>query len=187
MKRKKTILIFIFSIIATILAVCLFIFLLKVIKNKNEHTSVVFTTLEEKVIEKENALMFTKKITEIKSLQDSINSYFVDPNKVDTFVGYLEKIGGNVGGEVTVLSIEVPPKTKNIISFELSIKGTFEEVMKTITLLENIPYQIDITQAYLNKDIIQGTQGDVKTVPQEKTSGTPAWQADISFNILSLD
>ncbi|MFA5773560.1 MAG: hypothetical protein WC908_02710 [Candidatus Paceibacterota bacterium] len=187
MKKNQTTLILIFSIIATILAICLFFFLLKVIKNKNQQASVVFTTLEKKIREKENTIMFAEKVAEIKLLQDSVNSYFVDPNRIDIFVGYLEEIGSSVGGEVIVQSIEVPLKTKSIISFKLSILGTFEEVMKTIALLENIPYQIDITQVYLNKDIIQGTQGDVKDVKKEKVVEIPTWQADISFNILSSD
>ena len=187
MKKNYTTLIFIFSILATILVICLFIFLLKVIKNKNQHASVVLTTLEEKMKEKENAIIFAEKITEIKSLQDSINNHFVDSDKIDSFVGYLEEIGLNLGSEVLVNSIEIPPKTKNIILFNLSIMGTFQEVMKTITFLENIPYQINITQVYLNKDIIQSTKVDVKDVKQEKILETPTWQADISFNILSLD
>lgn len=174
MKKNYTTLIFTFSIFISILSICLFIFFLKVIKNKNQHTSVVITTLEEKMKEKENAVMFTEKIAEIKSLQDSINSRFVDPNKIDIFVSYLEKIGLNLNSEVVVNNIEIQPKTKNIIIFKLSIKGTFQEVIKTITFLENIPYQINITQVYLNKDIIQG---------QEALT----WHANVSFNILSLN
>lgn len=187
MKKNSTIPILIFSILATILVICLFIFFLKVIKNKNQHTSVVLLTLEEKIKEKEDAIIFARKIAEIKSLQDSINNHFIDSNKIDTFVGYLEEIGFNLGSEVLVNNIEIPPKTKNIISFNLSIIGTFQEVMKTITFLENIPYQISITQVYLNKDIIQSAKVDVKDVKKEKVLEIPTWQADVSFNILSLD
>lgn len=187
MKKNYTILILIFSTLATILAICLFIFFLEVIKNKNQHTSVVLTTLGEKMKEKENTIMFAGKIAEIKSLQDSINGHFVDPNKIDSFVGYLEEIGSRLGSEVLVNNIEIPPKTKNIISFNLSIMGTFQEVMRTITFLENIPYQISITQVYLNKNMAQSIQGDVKIGAQEKIPKIQTWQADISFNILSIN
>lgn len=186
MKKNYTTLIFIFSILISILAICLFIFFLKVIRNKNEHASVVLTTLEEKMKEKENAIMFSKKVAETKSLQDSINSHFVDPNKMDIFVSYLEEIGSSLGSLVVVNSIEIPPKTQNIISFQLSISGTFQKVMETVTFLENIPYQISITQVYLNKDIIQTTQGDVKTITPVKITSLPTWQADVSFNVISL-
>jgi len=187
MKKNSTTPIMIFSILATILVICLFVFLLKVIKNKNQHASVVLTTLEEKMKEKENAIIFARKIAEIKSIQDSINNHFINPDKIDTFVGYLEGIGFNLGSEVLVNNIEIPLKAKNTMSFSLSITGTFQEVMRTITFLENIPYQINITQVYLNKNIIQSAKGDIKDVEKEKVSEIPTWQADVSFNILSLD
>ncbi len=187
MKRNKTILILISSIIATILAICLFIFFMKVIKNKNEHTSVVLSTLENKMKEKEESMIFAEKVTEIKSLQDSINSHFLDPNKVDTFVGYLEEIGSNLGSSVSVKSIEVPSKTKNIISVKILVSGTFQEAMETISYLENIPYQLDITQIYLNKDMGENSQDSPGTISQSEVSKMPIWQADISFNILSLN
>lgn len=183
MKKNYTTLIFILSIFTTILAICLFIFFLKVIRNKNQHTSTILVTLEEKIKEKENAVIFAEKVSEIKLIQDSINNHFVDPNKIDTFVDYLEKIGLNLGSEVVVKNIEVPAKIKNIIIFNLSIGGTFSKVIETITFLENIPYQINITQVYLNKDIAQKTQVDIS---KEKVPEVLKWQADVSFNILSL-
>lgn len=187
MKKNHTILILIFSILTTILIICLFIFFLKVIKNKNQHTSVVLTTLQEKMKEKENAMMFAEKVAEIKSLQDSLNSHFVDPNKIDTFVDYLEKIGSDLGSLVSIKSINIPPKTKNTIIFNLSITGTFEEVMRTIAFLENISYRINIIQVYLNKEIEQQAQRKPEVIVKDKIGKIPTWQADVSFNILSLD
>lgn len=188
MKRKHTTLILTFSVIITIATVLLFLFFLRVIKNKNQHISTVITTLEEKMKEKEDTLMFAEKVTEIKSTQDTIVSHFVDPDKIDTFVGYLEDLGSSVGSELIVKNIEIPPKTKNIISIQLLISGTFQEVISAINLLENIPYQITVTQMYLNKDIKQSKQaGDINSeIPKTEVSEIPTWQADISFNILSL-
>jgi hypothetical protein len=187
MKKNRTILILISSVLTTILAIGLFIFFLEVIKNKNEHASAVLTTLEDKMKEKEDAMAFAGKITEIKSLQDYINSHFLDSNKVDTFVDYLEGIGSNLGSLVSVKSIEISSKTENIISVKLLVSGTFQEVMETIAYLENIPYQVNITQVYLNKNSDQTAQGNVKAVEQSKISSASTWQADVSFDILSLN
>lgn len=193
MKKNHTTLKLIFSIFVTVLAVFLFVFFLKVIKNKDQHISVVLATLQERLTEKENATIFAEKVVEIKSLQDSIDSRFVNPNKIDTFVDYLEEIGSNLGSEVAVESIEMPAKTKNIILIKISIRGDFPEVMRTITFLENIPYQVNITQVYLNKDIKQIVQENVdenttnKETKPVRTVEIPTWQADVSFNILSLN
>jgi len=185
MKKNKTILILIFSIIVTIFIIGILVFFLKIIKNKNQHISVVLTTLEEKMKEKENAQIFTEKITEIKLLQDSIDSYFLDTDKVDIFVDYLEEIGLKLGSQVSVKSIEIISKTENIVSVELSISGTFQKVMTTINYVENIPYQVNITKIYLNKDVNPITQENIENTKQDKIIKTPIWQADVSFNIIS--
>lgn len=186
MKKNHTTAILAFSIIAMIGAIALFVFFLKVIDNKNTHINAVLSTLGEKLKEKENAIAFTGKVAEIKIIQDSINSHFVDPNQIDTFVSYLENVGVNIGSQIRVESIEVPEKNKNIIAVRLSAKGTFEKVMNTITLLENIPYEINITQIYLNESIKAITQDNIKGVGQKSTN-VPTWQADVSFNVLSLN
>ncbi len=190
MKRKNTILILIFSTLAAIIAISLFIFILKVIENKNIHTYATLMTVQDKLKKIENLTIFAKKISEIKLLQDSINSRFVDPNKIDKFVGYLEEIGLITSSEISIKSIEVVPTSKNLISFNLSIKGTFDQVVKTITYLENIPYQVNFTRVYLNKDIKQISdikQPVEKTVIKNTAGEISTWQADVSFNILSLN
>lgn len=185
MKKHLTIPIFIFSILTAIFAVLLFVFFFKVIENKNQHASVVLVTLQEKLKEKEDSIIFSGKVAELKSIQDSINSYFVDSNKIDTFVSYLEGIG--LGSVVSVKSIEIPIKTKNTIAIKVSVTGTFKEVMNTITMLENIPYQVNITQIYLNESQKEVVQDNFKVTTKPKVSKISTWQADISFNILSLN
>jgi hypothetical protein len=187
MKKNHTILKLIFSIIVTILAIGLLVLFLRIIKNKDQNISIIISTLQEKMKEKDDAAIFAEKVTEIKLLQDSISGHFVDSNKIDTFVGYLEEIGSNLGAEVSVNNIEIPPKTKNLISLKLSISGTFEGVMKTITFLENIPYQINITQIYLNKEIQESVQVNIEDKKEDIIQSVPIWQADVSFNILSLN
>jgi hypothetical protein len=178
-KKIHTTFFLIFSIITLIAVALLFTFFFKAIKNKNEHISIAVTTLEEKMKEKENAILNASKVTEIKEIQSTINGYFVDPNKIDTFVDYLEKIGLNLGSNLLVNNIEIPPNTKNTISFKISITGTFQNVMRTVTLIENIPYQINVTRVYFNKK-------EKASIPDENVKPL-IWQADVSFNILSLD
>ena len=169
MKKNNTTLIFITSMLVLILVIFLFFYFLRVIKNKNQHTAVVLTTLQEKISEKENALTFNEKVTEIESLQKKINNLFVNPNKIDEFVNYLEEIGRTTNSEVSVKDVK---ENKDVLTFTLSMKGGFNDVIKSITLLENIPYQTDITSVVLNEEVEENL---IKTV-----------QVDVVFSILSL-
>jgi hypothetical protein len=141
----------------------------------------VLTILAQKQNEKENILNISQAVEEIKKTKETINNYFVNPNKIDTFVSYLEDIGLSLGSKIIVKDINIPKENGNKISIKLSISGTFNQVSNTINFLENIPYEVDINQIYLNKDTSQPVSTETKSI----TSST--WQADASFNILSLN
>lgn len=182
MKKNHVILSFIFSFTIVIVVMGSFLLILNVIKNKNQHTSAIFYALQQKMTDKEKIDNSKEKIQEMKLLQDKIDQYFVDPNQIDKFVGYLEDIGATIGSEVSVKGIDISKKENNLVSFKLSTRGTFQEIMKTITFLENIPYQIKITQVYLNKDLNKDIPIEKTKIPTDFT-----WQADISFDILKLN
>lgn len=182
MNKPRTTLVFYMSILTMILAVGAFVFFFKVIKNKNHHTSAVLTTLQNKINRKENIETLEKKIVEVEATREVINSYFVDSNHIDSFINYLEKLGTSVGTELAVKSVEISSSETNTVLGEISIKGSFSDVMKTTALLENIPYQIHITSLYLNKDI-QTVTTEVKGKKVVTTSSV--WQADIAFKVLS--
>jgi hypothetical protein len=189
MKKNYTYLIFTISTLITILVVATFIFFFKVIQNKNEHTSKVLTVLADKMEDKKNAEILIKKFSEIESVEDELNLHFVDPAKIDTFVDYLEKLGLNNNVELSVKNVEILSKIKDTLLIKVSITGSFINVMRVIYLIENTPYNISLTQAFVNKEIktIETTETtETETKGIKKEIKPLVWQADISFNILSL-
>jgi hypothetical protein len=180
MKNKKSTLILIVSIIITLLIMGMFVYMLRVIRNKNYFTSAVMIVLKEGMEKKENILAFSERINEVKQIQEKISGYFIKEDRIDTFVDYLEKLGLGIGSEVIVKSIDVPDKEKNIVFFNISVSGEFNQVLKTIYLLENIPYQINITKSYLNKNIY------MKLSDEGKDKEVTEWEATITFKVASL-
>ena len=181
MNNKKSFTILILSIIALILALCIFVFIFKVIENKNTHTTSVLTVIEEKIKEKENMASLEKEFDKIQDINTTINKYLLDPNQIDIFVPFLEKFGTDANTEVSVKSVGVIPKEKNKILVKISIVGTFTNVMKTISLLENSSYQIDILDTYLNKTL----QESVSSNKTKTVSKDPVWQGSVSFSIIT--
>ena len=183
MNKKYVKIIFIISIFITILVFIVLIFFFKVIKNKNEHISKVLTTLIDKQEKKENMEILINKFTELESISEIVNNYFVDPSKIDTFVDYLEKLGVSNSTELIVKNVELDPKKKETISFKVLISGDFVNVIKVIYLLENIPNYTSLNQVFINKEI-KVDLSEVEGV--EKKTERSIWQADVSFNVLSL-
>jgi len=162
-----------------IIVLFVFIFLIRIINNKNIHTSNVLSVLKTKMIEKENQDVIKDKITEIEKTQKEINNYFVDKGNIDLFVEGLENIGLSNGSYLSVESIDISEKDKNTINIKLFIGGDFEQVMKTLFSLENYPYSVVIDSIYLNKN-----NQVVNTTNQEKIY---PWTAEVSLSVLSIN
>lgn len=153
MKKNYTILTLGISIFLSLMVVLVFAFFFKVIKIKNENTSKTLITLANKTADKKNADILVKKFSELRETKDRIASYFVDPSHIDIFVDYLENLGIKNDSELIVKNVEVSEKEKESILFKISVTGDFSNVMKIVHLLENIPYQVNLTQVFLNKEI----------------------------------
>ncbi|MEI7689031.1 MAG: hypothetical protein WCI91_02480 [Candidatus Nomurabacteria bacterium] len=182
MKKNKINLILIISTIIFVFFIGIFIFLLNIIKNKNEHTSVVMATLSKNMADKENINTLQKKINEFDDINKKIDSYIVDTASIDTFVEFLEKVGVDNGVILTVNGVDIPKNEKNKISVRLSIKGDFSKIMKTVAGLENSPYYMNIVSSYINKEIKEPIV-DV-TNPSDELKNN-LWQADLTFSVLS--
>lgn len=183
MKKDRTNLIFLISILVTLLVVASFILFFKVIKNKNKHTSRTLSLLEEKIQNKQNSDNLLKRSSELKATSDHVNSYFINPDKIDTFVSYLEKMGTDNNAVLSVKNVEVSTRAKDTLIVKISATGSFSNVMKVVYLLENSPYVVSLNQAFVNKQIKQAqTDKNGKVI----SAGSSYWQADVSFNILSL-
>jgi len=182
MFKNKTFIIFIFSLITTIASIVICIFFVIVIKNKNYHTSAVLTTLENKILKKQNISTVIKKISETEETRKSIESYFVNTSEIDSFVGYLENIGTLTNTDLKVGSVVPSTVTKNTLNISVSSEGDFPNVFRTLKLLENSPYNIQIQQVFLNQRLQTSTE-EVKGVI--KTKETSLWHIDISFSVLT--
>jgi hypothetical protein len=183
MYKNRTILKLILSSLIMLLSVGTLVLFAKIIANKNSHTSAVLLNLSNKMAKKDNIEILKKKIAEVEETRETINGYFVDSTKIDYFVDYLENLGTSFGTQIKVESFEPSAKDKNTLSVRLSCKGTFSNIMNTILLLENAPYNIHITRTSFSQQLDQITTTDKGG--KKTTNSIPTWQANISFTILS--
>lgn len=183
MKNKKPILLLIVSILSFLMTLAAFVFFVKIIFNKNIHISAVQSTLENRMIEKENFSALEDKVKEIENTHKKINSFFLKKSQADLFVDYLENLGTDSNTKLSVKSVESSTKDKDFIVFKIFVEGNFSDIMQTISLLENAPYNILVDSLYINREIVP-----VSTDPNAPkiTNNIQLWNADVSFSILSI-
>jgi hypothetical protein len=189
MSQARTNLIFLLSLATALLCLGTVFFFLHVISDKNEHSSDVLATLENKIEQKNDVSLVHKQVAEIQADDDMVTSHFVDPTKINAFVDYLGAFGTNTNTQIAVKDIKLAPKDKNSIITSISIVGAFSDVEKSITLLENDTYQIHITNLTLGENAPAATP-PVPTTLKSKGAvpppvSLPIWEADISFSVLS--
>lgn len=184
MYKKRTTLTLILSMLAMVISIATLVLFFKIIANKNEHTSALSRSLVDKIAMKENADTLIKNIDEVENIKKIINEHFVDSTKIDSFIDYLEKLGVSASTEVKVESFDTSKTEKNILSVTLSINGKFSNIINTIKLLENAPYQIHIIRTSLIEQS-KSISKEIKT-GDNVSIGTPEWQASVSFNVLTL-
>jgi len=160
---KYTQRIFIMVIIVTFLFAGAYGLVFYSIKSKIKNVSVVVEELE-KEREKLNTLDTTKRtLKQTEKLRTKLNTFFVDQSGVVDFIQKMEDLGIYSGAEVTLKNLN--EKTTDGLTFSVGIDGTFSEVMHTITLLENMPYNISFTQVQVSRTAGSGNkhewEGDV--------------------------
>lgn len=195
MRQKKTTLFFIFSIITFLTVLFLLIFFFNVIKNKNIHTRATLITLEDKIKDNEKEKILKQKISEVENTNENLKNYYLNPEEIDIFVTYIENIGNSIDAKITFKNVEVSTMDK-MINFKILITGSFSRIIQSIELLENIPYQINISQLFLNKSIGNQNSTNEKLSNQMNIEGLKneetiilnetEWQADLTFSVLSI-
>lgn len=101
-------------------------------------------------------------LAEIAGDETIVQGYFVPETDVVAFINSLETRGRTQGATVSVLSVSTGgTRTRPTISFLLSIKGTFDAVMRTIGAIEYAPYAISIPTLSMNQDAKNSWHADL--------------------------
>ncbi len=117
-------------------------------------------------------------LTEIAGDESKIQGYFVSDTGVGAFITALESLGLSQKATVSVLSVAaggVPAHPTLLLS--LSIKGTFDAIMRTIGAIEYAPYAISIATVSVGQAATNDWHADldiaVGSVPSVPATSTP--------------
>jgi len=168
MYNNNSKIIFIVSIVTLALSFGVLLSFVKIIKNKNEHAQAVINVIEVKTTERRQLNVLNDNFDNIQSLQEEINSYFIDSSKTQQTIDYINKLGIDNNINLGIKNLKISKIDKNLVLIDLDLNGKFANIIQVINLLENAPYSIKINLINLNKDILKKSY----------------WNASVSFSIL---
>jgi len=171
--KQNTVTILILVILLNSLLVGLYLYSFNKVKTKNEEASVVSAELQD-YLSKEGKANLLKSLV-IKTTEDrkKVDSYFVFRDDIPKFAKEIEALGKMSGTEVEIKGLR---SADNVLILEISSTGDFVNTIQLISLIESLPYKVEITKAYIdNKEV---------KIPEEEGGGTTvAWKGNFNINI----
>lgn len=83
----------------------------------------------------------------------AIQDYFVSETGVVAFIGTLEAEGKAQGAKVNVLSVSATgSSSRPSLTFLLSVRGTFDAVLRAIGAIEYAPYAVSLSALSVRRD-----------------------------------
>ena len=104
--------------------------------------------------EKANKIAATRAmLSGIAGDEAGIRDYFVPETGVAAFIDSLEAYGREQGSTVSVLSVSTESlPMRSILTISLTVKGTFESIMRTVGVIEYGPYELSISKLAVAKN-----------------------------------
>ena len=144
------------------LAIALIIFMIALIGYGSWYAAIsaksaAVAGLKSQIVEKKQATgriaSARTALAEIAGDEADVQSYFVSETGVVSFINELEKRGQSQGTAVNVLSVSTGSTSEQpTLSLALSVKGTFNAVMRTVGAIEYMPYDLSIAGLSLAQD-----------------------------------
>ena len=108
-------------------------------------------------------------LAEIAGDESAVRSYFVPETEIVSFIDDLVARGRALSATVKILSVSADnSRNQSTLSFSLTVKGTFDSVMRTVGMVEYAPYNLSIAKLSVGKD------------------GKDIWHADIELLVGSV-
>jgi hypothetical protein len=119
--------------------------------------SIAVANLESQISEKTEAASriasARASLAEIAGDEASMQNYFVPETGVVAFINNLEAQGRAQGASVSVLSVSTSGAgAQPTLTFSITIKGTFDAVMRTVGAIEYAPYDLSISALSLGQE-----------------------------------
>lgn len=180
--KKKT---YLTLIISAIIIIALLLFLVgKLVRNIKSSSSEILKTKSAVFSYKERSEKYLKDIKDayakVEPKISEINNAFVNPEKAIDFIVAIERVAAQTNNYQEIREIASPDKKEGALYFQISLWGSFPNLIKFLAQLENMNYFVDSNSlqimridekelaGFIDKGTIVST-GDVKSIINIKT------------------
>jgi len=190
-KTKKTLLV---TLIINFLVWGAYGFVFLKIRSQNEYVSNLLNESNNDLKKDETLRAIKTTLTENKQFISHIDSYFVAKDGVVDFIEILESYALKSGVALTIgaVSVEQDPKVKvdfkEVLRLKVDASGSWENITRFLSVIENMPYVTDINMVSLSRN---GGINGLNFDGQDETNNASnlverSWKGYFEFTVLKL-
>ena len=120
--------------------------------------------------------LLNNSLEEVSNNRVLLETHFAKISDIVPLLNTLQALGPSVGATTEVDSVDAGTNNDHLI-VELKTSGSFEQVYKFLTLLENSPYEVD----FISMDLHKLTVASVTT----KNTSNSNWEAIFKIQLLN--
>lgn len=180
-KFKATKQILAFIIILTTASIVFYILFFNTIKNKNKEISLILNVTDTAIQREIKLKSVDEIIKDTEYERKKLDTYFVADDSIVDFIEDIEELGRYVGIDIEIASVNIDNDLKTedaiseILNLNIETKGKWEDIFYFLSLIEKMPFKIDIEKA----DLYIVYEDDKKNV-------STIWKGFFNINVIKL-
>jgi len=184
MKNNFSKILILLSALLFICACAVFVFLYRQININNQKAESDTITWQTEALRRNDIISLNSSLAQVANDRALLETHFTQSSDVVPFLNTLEQLALPTGATAQIDSVGTGPNNTGL-AVELRASGTFQQLYKFLTLLENSPYELK----FLSMDIHKSTLLDASSPAGNNTSTTKSdlgWDAIFQIQLLSF-
>ncbi len=169
------------SLLFFCVSLAIFIYFFKEIKNNNQELQTKELAWRTEALKREGIKTLDHSVKAIEQERAELDTHFAKSSDIVPFLNTIDRLSlkANTTAEITAVD---PTLDHSGLDVSMNASGTFENVYKFLTLLENSPYEIEFTGVDMHKEI----KPETTTTPLVVKNTAPKWNVTIKMKLLSF-
>jgi hypothetical protein len=167
-----------FSAILFLFSCFVFVFLYKQINSINQKAEMNTIAWQTEALRRNDINLLNNSLAQVSNDRALLETHFAQSSDIVPFLNTIEQLASSAGTKAQVGSVDVGSGNTGLL-INLTASGSFQQIYKFLTLLENSPYELDFPSVNISKSTVP----DVSS----KTINDSNWEATIQVQLLSFE
>jgi hypothetical protein len=165
------------SLVFFCVCITAFIFLYSTVNNYDKDSQLKETEWQDETLRRDEIKQLNHSVIVVQQDKTELETHFAQSSDIVPFLDTIEKLSTIVNSKAEVTSVDIATDHTGLV-VNLKASGTFGNLYKFLTLLENSPYELDFSGVDMRMEGTLDTTG--KKVP------IPKWDIILNIKLLSF-